>query len=83
MLKVSHPSLISPKGYEGYDVILIMSRSEKEDATLQYAVGVSSTVLTIASPVFDAMFNGPFAEGQITVNGPRTFELPKDDILGS
>ena len=81
MIRASYPDLTPFYGYEGYDVILIIPGREEYDATRQYAVGISSVVLAIASPVFDAMLNGSFAEGQMTVDGRRVFTLLEDDIV--
>jgi hypothetical protein len=42
---------------------------------------VSSVILSLASPVFEAMFSGNFAEGQaLSVNSPREVPLPDDDL---
>jgi hypothetical protein len=42
---------------------------------------VSSVVLSLASPVFEAMFNGNFAEGQsLSSHSPREVPLPDDDM---
>jgi hypothetical protein len=42
---------------------------------------VSSYVLSLASPVFEAMFNGNFAEGQsLSSHSPREVPLPDDDL---
>jgi hypothetical protein len=42
---------------------------------------VSSVVLGLASPVFEAMFNGNFAEGQShSASSPREVPLPDDDV---
>jgi hypothetical protein len=41
---------------------------------------VSSHVLSLASPVFEAMFNGNFAEGQgLSAALPKSVALPDDD----
>ena len=44
-------------------------------------IRVSSEVLTLASPVFNAMLNGNFREGQLELNNdsPPTLDLPEDD----
>lgn len=42
---------------------------------------VSSTVLSLASPVFEARFSGRFAEGQaLSIDAPREVPLPEDDL---
>ena len=45
-----------------------------------YNLLVSSEVMSIASPVFAAMFDGRFAEGQdLSSEAPREVDLPDDD----
>ena len=41
---------------------------------------VSSKILSLASPVFNAMLNSKFREGQNATSGPRTITLPDDDV---
>jgi hypothetical protein len=58
------------------DVLLQPSKDGKPVGTLL----VSSQVLSLASPVFEAMFNGNFAEGQdLSATSPRKVPLPEDD----
>jgi hypothetical protein len=58
------------------DVLLELSKDGKPVDTLL----VSSHVLTLASPVFEAMFNGNFAEGQdLSAMSPKTVALPDDN----
>ena len=86
MIKASYPDLTPCKGYKDYDIILVMPSRGNENPknpTVNYAVGVSSGVLAIASPVFDTMFNGLSAEGQAAVNGSRLRKiiLPEDNVM--
>lgn len=58
------------------DVILKLGK--KDNATLDLLV--SSVALSLMSPVFEAMFSGPFIEGQsLSPDSPRTVPLPDDD----
>ncbi|KAH6868410.1 hypothetical protein BKA58DRAFT_194529 [Alternaria rosae] len=58
------------------DVILELSKDGKSVGTLL----VSSHVLSLASPVFGAMFSGNFAEGQnLSTASPKNIALPDDD----
>lgn len=58
------------------DIIFKLGK-EGETAT---KVLVSSLVMSLSSPVFDAMFNGNFAEGQArSPDQPREVALPDDD----
>ncbi|KAF7448705.1 hypothetical protein PtrM4_099280 [Pyrenophora tritici-repentis] len=58
------------------DVLLELSKDGAAAGTLL----VSSIVLGLASPIFDAMFNGSFAEGQgLSAASPKKIALPDDD----
>jgi len=58
------------------DVLLELSK----DGTAAGTLLVSSHVLALASPVFDAMFNGSFTEGQdVSAASPKKIALPDDD----
>ena len=63
------PTVMDPEG----DVILVLG-----DVGLQ----VSSKVLSVASPVFKAMFGPHFAEGQGQASSmkPRRIKLHDDDV---
>ena len=54
---------------EGY-AILVCGETEFQ---------VSSKVLSLASPVFSALFSPRFAEGQLTSSNPSRIELHDDD----
>ncbi|KAF2183859.1 hypothetical protein K469DRAFT_751265 [Zopfia rhizophila CBS 207.26] len=57
------------------DVLLQLS---KDDTT--FSLLVSSRTLSLASPVFEAMFNHGFAEGRkLSSDSPRAIPLPDDD----
>jgi hypothetical protein len=58
------------------DVLLELSKDGKPAGTLL----VLAQVLSLASPVFEAMFNGNFAEGQVlSAASPKRVALPDDD----
>ncbi|KAH4420349.1 hypothetical protein HBI70_043150 [Parastagonospora nodorum] len=58
------------------DVLLELMTNGKRVGSLL----VSSHVLSLASPVFEAMFNGNFAEGQVLSAAlPKSVALPDDD----
>lgn len=58
------------------DVLLELGREGKPAGTLL----VLSHVLSLASPVFEAMFNGNFVEGQnLSAASPKLVALPDDD----
>ncbi|KAH7089842.1 hypothetical protein FB567DRAFT_310896 [Paraphoma chrysanthemicola] len=58
------------------DVLLELGTDEET----KVVVSVYSVVLGLASPVFEAMFNGNFAEGQtLSTTSPRAVPLPEDD----
>lgn len=58
------------------DVLLEPRHEGKPVGTLL----VSSHVLSLASPVFDDMFNGNFSEGQtLSTSSPKKIPLPDDD----
>jgi hypothetical protein len=58
------------------DVLLELFREQVPAGTLL----VSSQVLSLASPVFEAMFNGTFAEGQgLNPASPKKVALPDDN----
>lgn len=58
------------------DVILILGIEEDDESRLL----VSSRVLSLASPVFEAMFNSGFTESQdLSSESPREVPLPEDD----
>ncbi|KAH7125571.1 hypothetical protein B0J11DRAFT_309076 [Dendryphion nanum] len=58
------------------DVVLVLGIEEDEESRLL----VSSRVLSLASPVFEAMFNSGFAESWgLSSNSPKEVPLPGDD----
>ena len=58
------------------DVLLQLTKDGQPTADLLF----SSQVLSLASPVFEAMFNHGFAEGQdLSSASPRSVPLPDDD----
>ena len=59
-------SVIDPRG----DAILICGEAELQ---------VSTKILSLASPVFSALFNPRFAEGQLVPCKPSHIKLPDDD----
>ena len=59
-------TVIDPEG----DVILVCDETEFQ---------VSSKVLSLASPVFSALFSPRFAEGQLIPSKPGRIELHNDD----
>ena len=63
---MANNNVIDPEG----DVILICGEIEFQ---------VSSKVLSLASPVFTALFGPCFAEGQPTSSKPSRIQLPDDD----
>ncbi|ORY07154.1 hypothetical protein BCR34DRAFT_603984 [Clohesyomyces aquaticus] len=59
------------------DVLLKLGNANDETTS---ELVVSSNTLSMASPVFDAMFNSGFAEGQnLSSASPRAISLPEDD----
>ena len=63
---LANSSVIDPEG----DVIFICGETELQ---------VSSKVLSLASPVFNALFGPRFAEGQLTPSKPIRIDLHDDD----
>ena len=60
------------------DVILRLGK----EGELTTTALVSSAALSLASPVFEAMFNGCFAEGQaLSSESPREVPLPDDELM--
>jgi hypothetical protein len=71
-MDINKEKIIAKRG----DVRLQPGKDGKPVGTLL----VSSVVLSLASPVFEAMFNENFAEGQdLSVTSPKRVELPEDE----
>jgi hypothetical protein len=72
MLEMAKDKIFAKRG----DVLLQPSK----DGQLVGTLLVSSHALSLASPVFEAMFNGNFSEGQeLSAASPRKVALPEDD----
>jgi hypothetical protein len=71
-MDISRDTIVAKRG----EILLQPSKDGKHVGTLL----VSSVVLSLASPVFEAMFSGRFLEGQdLSAASPKNIKLPEDD----